>query len=58
MGRPVTGVESSFDKSLINRLGEYSGLHPKWGSKTILVELSEKDKYNVCDFPSGKTIEK
>jgi hypothetical protein len=27
------------------------------GAKTILVELSEKDKYNVDDLPSGKTIE-
>lgn len=58
MGRPVKGVGSSFDKALISRIGHYRGLHPKWGSKTILVELSEKDKYNESDLPSGKTIER
>jgi hypothetical protein len=56
MGRPFKGVGSSFDKAPISRIGHYRGLHPKWGSKTILVELSEKDKYDESDLPSAPVI--
>ena len=56
-GRPKTGVGSSFSKEILLRIYYYRGLHPKWGAKTILSELIEKDKYPSDDLPSKSTIE-
>lgn len=60
-GRPAQGVGSSFvkdDKNVFKRIEHYRGLHPKWGAKTIQVELVEKDKYSVENLPSARTIER
>ena len=57
-GRPVKGVGSSFEQELLKRIAAYRVLHPKWGAKTIRVELIEKDKYNSEGLPSEKTIER
>lgn len=57
-GRPVKGTGSSFESVLMSRIAHYRGLHPRWGAKTILVELGEKDQYSVVNLPSCKTIER
>ena len=58
LGRPVKGVGSSFEPELFKRIAAYRLLHPKWGAKTIRVELIKKDTYNSDDLPSEKTIER
>ena len=57
-GRPVKGFGKSFDACILERIRSYRSLHEKWGAKTILVELVEKDKYLKEDLPSYRTIER
>ena len=57
-GRPIKGSGSSFDAGILTRIGHYRGLHPKWGAKTILVELIQTDKYCASALPSCSTIER
>lgn len=57
-GRPVKGSGSSFVPGLMGRIGHYRGLHPKWGAKTIRVELLEQDKCEASSLPSCSTIER
>jgi hypothetical protein len=57
MGRPVKGVGSSFNGQIFHRISHYRGLHQKWGAKTILTELIEKDNYAPSTLPSCSTIE-
>jgi hypothetical protein len=57
-GRPTKGSGSSFDADVFTRISQYRGLHDKWGAKTILVELIERDKYCPSALPSCSTIER
>ena len=56
MGRPCTGVGSSFAPSLIRRITDYRFKHPYWGAKTILAELVHSDGYLATDLPSERTV--
>ena len=56
MGRPSTGIGSSFEPSLIRRIMDYRFKHPYWGAKTIRAELVHSDGYLATDLPSERTV--
>jgi len=56
MGRPKSGVLSSFNEEISKELLSLRKLHAEWGPETLLVELQGNPRFNSMVLPSIRGI--
>jgi len=56
MGRPATGVLSTFSVSIRETLKAWQEAHPGWGPKTLRTELEADERFKRQKLPSIRSI--
>lgn len=56
MGRPVTGVLSTFPSSIRETLQSWRDAHPGWGPKTLRIELEGDERFEGQPLPEKRSI--
>ena len=56
MGRPKSGVLSSYDEKISKEILSLRKLNPEWGPITLLVELQGDPRFNSVELPSIRCI--